>query len=44
MFRLLLLFILLSSASSAEPLYWTASKGGLKYTILGSIHVGDKSM
>ena len=44
MFRALLLFILLSSSSNAEPLYWTASKGGLKYTILGSIHVGDKSM
>jgi uncharacterized protein YbaP (TraB family) len=44
MLRILLLLIFLSSTSNAEPLYWTASKGGLKYTILGSIHVGDKSM
>ena len=44
--RLMILLILglLSFASSAEPLYWQASKGKLNYLILGSLHVGDDSM
>lgn len=28
----------------AEPLYWSAKKGGLEYLLIGSVHVGDKSM
>ncbi|UUM29922.1 TraB/GumN family protein [Vibrio japonicus] len=36
--------LLLSSSLCAEPLFWSAEKGDLKYLILGSVHVGDESM
>ncbi|MEZ8169249.1 TraB/GumN family protein [Vibrio tasmaniensis 1F-187] len=40
------LFVLAFSAkqAAAEPLYWQAKKDDLTLTILGSVHVGDKSM
>ncbi|WP_394252575.1 TraB/GumN family protein [Vibrio profundi] len=41
---LLSLFLFISHASSAEPLYWKAQKGGKELLILGSVHVGDQSM
>lgn len=43
-FYYLLLFIFFTPLSQAEPLYWQASKGNLNYLLLGSVHVGDKSM
>ena len=42
--KLLLLLLVLSASIQAEPLIWNIEKGGLKYTIIGSVHVGDKSM
>ncbi|CAK1728901.1 putative GumN protein [Vibrio crassostreae] len=41
---LLSLFLFISHGSSAEPLYWKAQKEGKELLILGSVHVGDKSM
>ena len=40
------LFVLAFSTkqAAAEPLYWQAKKDDLTLTILGSVHVGDKSM
>lgn len=43
-FCYLLLFILFTPLSQAEPLYWQATKGKLTYLLLGSVHVGDQSM
>ncbi|MGY3570463.1 TraB/GumN family protein [Vibrio paucivorans] len=40
----LLLPLLFSTLSVAEPLYWQAKKGELTYTIMGSVHIGDESM
>lgn len=42
--KLLLLLLVLSASIQAEPLIWNIEKGGLKYTVMGSVHVGDKSM
>ncbi|KLN62878.1 TraB/GumN family protein [Vibrio sp. VPAP30] len=42
--KLLLLLLVLSTSVQAEPLIWNVEKGGLRYTIIGSVHVGDKSM
>lgn len=43
--RVIVLCLLAFSANlAAEPLYWSASKGALNYTIIGSVHIGDKSM
>ncbi len=49
MFRLMTFvssFIVLftSFSSSAEPQHWLAKKGETEYMIIGSVHVGDKSM
>ncbi len=49
MFRIMTLvsslFALFTSFSSqAEPQYWLAKKGATEYMIIGSVHVGDKSM
>lgn len=33
-----------SFSSYAEPQYWLAKKGTTEYMIIGSVHVGDKSM
>jgi len=45
LFRLIpLLLILVSTLSSAEPLFWSAQKGQTKLMIMGSIHVGEQSM
>lgn len=42
--KLLLLLLVLSASIQAEPLIWNIEKGKLKYTVIGSVHVGDKSM
>ncbi|AIW13369.1 TraB/GumN family protein [Vibrio tubiashii] len=42
--KLLLLLLVLSASIQAEPLIWNIEKGGLQYTVIGSVHVGDKSM
>jgi uncharacterized protein YbaP (TraB family) len=43
--RLMVLALLVFSTSlTAEPLYWSVTKGSLNYTIMGSVHIGDKSM
>ncbi len=36
--------IFTSFTSQAEPQYWLAQKGSTEYMIIGSVHVGDKSM
>ncbi|MGP8306517.1 TraB/GumN family protein [Vibrio sp. YIC-376] len=36
--------IFTSFSSYAEPQYWLAKKGATEYMIIGSVHVGDKSM
>ncbi|EGU39873.1 hypothetical protein VII00023_14166 [Vibrio ichthyoenteri ATCC 700023] len=36
--------LLFSQLSSAEPLYWQASKGKLNLLLVGSVHVGDADM
>lgn len=38
------LLLLFAQSSHAEPLYWQVQKGGLKYIVIGSVHVGDESM
>ncbi|NOH25212.1 TraB/GumN family protein [Vibrio europaeus] len=42
--KLLLLLLVLSASIQAEPLIWNLEKGELQYTVIGSVHVGDKSM
>ncbi|MDC5703498.1 TraB/GumN family protein [Vibrio europaeus] len=42
--KLLLLLLVLSASIQAEPLIWNIEKGELQYTVIGSVHVGDKSM
>ncbi|MEX0335657.1 TraB/GumN family protein [Vibrio tubiashii] len=42
--KLFLLLLVLSASIQAEPLIWNIEKGGLKYTVMGSVHVGDDSM
>lgn len=38
-------FVLFTSfSSSAEPQHWLAKKGETEYMIIGSVHVGDKTM
>ncbi len=49
MFRIMTLVsslfaIFTSFSSQAEPQYWLAKKGVTEYMIIGSVHVGDKSM
>ncbi|MDW2167782.1 TraB/GumN family protein, partial [Vibrio sp. 2099] len=49
MFRLMtlmssLIVIFTSFSSYAEPQHWRAKKGDTEYMIIGSVHVGDKSM
>ena len=36
--------LIFSSQLWAEPLYWSAKRGGLEYWLIGSVHVGEKSM
>jgi len=42
--KIFLILLMLSANIYAEPLFWNIEKGGLQYTIIGSVHVGDKSM
>ncbi|MCA0935695.1 TraB/GumN family protein [Vibrio alginolyticus] len=49
MFRIMTLMssfivIFTSFASYAEPQHWLVKKGATEYMIIGSVHVGDKSM
>ncbi|WP_434359356.1 TraB/GumN family protein [Parasalinivibrio latis] len=42
--RILILLPFLPSSALADPAVWTASKAGVEFTLLGSIHVGDNDM
>ena len=49
MFRLLsvmssLIVFFTSYSVQAEPQHWLAKKGDMEYMIIGSVHVGDKTM
>ncbi|MCE0494416.1 TraB/GumN family protein [Vibrio salinus] len=37
-------FLFFSFFSHATPMYWMAEKKGVEYLLIGTVHVGDKSM